>query len=173
MLREPLPSEAALLRKAELEAEEQRLQGCVHDPDGVPSVCDEIVELCHSIRALITQQHEKFWQILRVPVTPATAVSCSAAFGAWMNVVPNEAAVGAGLLSMLYSLWRWLGYMEENSYLTQSRVSAWGRVRSLLRHVEDEGALLEMLKDALPLSPSVPEFQLAAEHLSPDLEAVL
>ncbi len=119
--------------------------------DEQPEACERIEDLCTEIRELRAQHQQKFWDLLRMPITPATVVSTAASIAAWMQVIRQEWALGATALSVAFGYCKIQAYLQHRSDFLQTREMIASEIRTLLPQIHERDILqVRFLLDELP-----------------------
>lgn len=152
MLRAPLPSEiphAPSSASDEKFGDDQYWDNRLKRCQDSFTPCDEIRKLCEEMDRLSDNQREKFWKIVRMPITPATAVSGATGFAAVVNAVPRGCACFAAVLSLMYSMWKMIAHLEERSCAAQTMRTSRTKIQALLPFTHERDMLIvrQLLSD--------------------------
>lgn len=123
-----------------------------------PDSCERIDELCREIQQITTEHRERFWNLIRMPITPATILSITMTVAAWLEAVKQEWAFGATAMSAAFGYCKVKKYLEQRTDFYQTRKMILGQIRSLLPHIHE--------RDILPVRALIDEFPEIKEECS-------
>jgi len=116
----------------------------VHSPlfhEELPDACERISELCQEIRQINQEHRDKFWKLIRVPLTPATILSVATSCAAWIRVIDKESAILATTLSVAYGCYRACAYVTDATDLLLQQKVARAAISCSLRRIHERDVL--------------------------------